>query len=240
MGGFFYKLGKALGPKMRQASWVVNSLTGTEADAVRAEYGVGRDLAAAYLQQAEIDADPIVQQQVGDIGKRLADCVLDRERRFVFRAVRSREINAFALPGGFIFVMRPLLELCDWNRDDVAFILGHEMGHVIKRHAIERLMASSLIQGGVRHLPVGGPFKGPIIHMATALLSQGYSQDDELEADHLGVKLVLAAGFDAAAAVRVFNRLRTIPSEAWLLSSYLSSHPPVEVRIRNIERLLKR
>jgi predicted Zn-dependent protease len=75
--------------------------------------------------------------------------------------------------------------------------------------------------------------------MATAMLDQGYSQDTELDADRLGFKLAQAAGFDASAAVRLLNRLRTIPTEAWLLSSYLSSHPPVEARVQQIERLLK-
>lgn len=238
MGGFFYNLGKKLGPKLRQANWVYRSVTGSEADAARAEHAVGRDLAQAFVQQTEIDADPMVQHLLDDVGNRLAACVKAPERRFVFRAVRANEFNAFALPGGFIFVMRPLLGFCACDPDEVAFILGHEMGHVIKRHAIERLMASSLISGAMTRLPAGGVLGAPVIHMATAMLNQGYSQDNELEADELGVKLMYAAGFDAAAAVRVLNRLRTIPTEAWLLSSYLSSHPPIEKRISRIERLM--
>jgi predicted Zn-dependent protease len=237
MGGFFYNLGKMVGPNLRKANWVFNSLTGSEADAVRAEHAVGRDLAQAFVQQAEIDQEPAVLALLGEVGQRLAACVKDRQRKFWFAAVRSNEINAFALPGGFIFVMRPLLALCQNNPNEVAFVLGHEMGHVIKRHAIDRLMANSLIQGGVRHLPVGGLLKAPVIHMATALLSQGYSQDMELDADLLGVKLAQAAGYDAGAAARLLNRLRTIPTEEWTLSSYLSSHPPIDVRIRQVETM---
>jgi predicted Zn-dependent protease len=239
MGGFFYNLGKMVGPKLRQARWMFHSLAGSEADAIQAEHAVGLDLAVAFVQQNQIDPDPAVQQQLDDIGRRLAACVKGPQRRFSFRLVRANEYNAFAFPGGFIFITRPLLELADFHPDETAFILGHEMGHVIKRHAIDRLMASSLIRTTVSRLPVGGVLGAPIIHMATALLSQGYSQDSELEADSLGVKLARAAGFDGAAAVVALNRLRTIPSEAWALSTYLSSHPPVDVRIRAIDRLLK-
>jgi predicted Zn-dependent protease len=236
MAGFFYNLGRMVGPKVRKANWVFHSLTGSESDAIRAEYAVGHDLAKEFVEQAEMDQEPAILHLLGDLGTRLAGCVKQKERRFWFGGVRGNEINAFALPGGFIFVMRPLLELCRYDPDEVAFILGHEMGHVIKRHAIDRLMASSLIQGGARHLPVGGPLRAPIIHMATALLNQGYAQDDELEADAIGIKLVSAAGFDSQAAIRLFNRLRTIPTEAFTLCPYLSSHPPIDVRVRQIDR----
>jgi len=234
MAGFFYNLGRMVGPKLRQANWVVSSVTGTEADAVRAEYAVGVDLARAYLQQAEVDTDADVQGLLDDVGHRLAACLLGPKRQFHFRCLRANEYNAVAMPGGFIFVMRPLLELCDRNRDELAFILGHEMAHVVKRHAIERLTASSLIRTAMSRIPVGGALAAPIIHTATAMLSQGYSQDQELEADQLGVRLARAAGFDPAAAPRALNRLRTVPTEAWLLSPYLSSHPPIEVRIRKL------
>ena len=93
--------------------------------------------------------------------------------------------------------------------------------------------------GALAGAKAGGALGAPVVQMATTLLDQGYSQDQELEADALGVQLTRAGGYDASAATRVLNRLRTIPTEAWLLSSYLSSHPPVEVRIAQIERRLK-
>lgn len=239
MAGFFYNLGRKVGPNLRKANWVLNSLTGTEADIIRAEQGVGRDLAQAYLQQVELDDRPEVRALLDDIGQQLAACLKEKQYRFWFAVVRSSEINAYAMPGGYIFVMRLLLEQCAWDRHEIAFLLGHEMAHVVRRHAMDRLMASSLIRGGLSRLPVGGALGTPIIRMATAMLDQGYSQDTELEADRLGFKLAQAAGFDPSAAIRLLNRLRTIPTEAWLLSTYLSSHPSVDVRVQQIERLLK-
>lgn len=234
MAGFFYNLGRMVGPKVRQANWVVQSVAGSEADAVRAEHQVGRDLAAAFLQQMAAEDDPAVVQAIDEIAGRLVPCVKDKQRQFRFLTVRSQELNAYALPGGFIFVMRPLLEFCRWDRDEIAFVMAHEMGHVIKRHAIDRMMASSIISNGIARLPVGGVLAAPIRNMAGTLLNQGYSQDQELEADALGAKLVRAAGYDVTAAERILQRMQTMPGEAWHLTSYFSSHPPIAVRLQSI------
>jgi len=236
MAGFFYKLGRMLGPKVREANWVVSSLTGTEADAVRAEEQVGRDLAQSFLEQLDVEDDPTVLAVITEVGGRLVPCLKDKQRTFRFVVGRSRELNAYALPGGFIFVMRPLLEFCRFDRDEIAFVLGHEMGHVLKKHAVNRLMASSIIRTGVGRLPVGGVLAAPIRNMAATLLDQGYSQDSELEADALGARLVKAAGYDVAAARRLLERMQTMPSEAWLLTSYFSSHPPIAIRLANLAR----
>ena len=109
---------------------------------------------------------------------------------------------------------------------------------MIKRHAINRLIANSLIRHNVGRLLVGGVLQAPLVNLATALLNQGYAHDQELEADKLGVQLARCAGFEPTAALRLFSRLRTVPSEAWVLSPYLSSHPPVDLRVRHVERTL--
>lgn len=236
MAGFFYNLGKLVGPKVRKANWVLRDLTGTEADAIAAEEQVGRDLAQSFLRQLTMETDPAVQSLLDELGGRLANCLTNRQRRFQFFAARSAELNAFALPGGFIFVMRPLLEFCYWDRDELAFVLAHEIGHVVRRHAIDRLMTHSIVQAGVGRLPVGGALRGPVLNLAATLINQGYSQDQELDADNLGAQLTRAAGFDAAAAGRLLRRFQTVPTEARRLSSYLSSHPPAETRLRNVER----
>jgi hypothetical protein len=110
MAGFFYKLGRMLGPKVRQANWMVSSLTGTEAEAIHAEEQVGRDLAQSFLQQMDVEEDPAVLAVIQEVGSRLVSCVKGKDRAFRFVVGRSRELNAYALPGGFIF-------LHPWPRD---------------------------------------------------------------------------------------------------------------------------
>src|SRR5207244_2206992 len=101
-------------------------------------------------------------------------------------------VNAFALPGGFIFLTRPLLELCQSDRAELAFVVGHEMAHIVQRHAIDRIMASSALNAAVgRFTMAGGIFGQSLAALAATLLSQGYSQDQELEADRIGARLAL-------------------------------------------------
>ncbi len=239
MGGFFYNLGQRVGTNLRKANWLLRALTGTEAEAVQAEYAMGRDLARALAPQLVADADPAVEQFLDAVGSRLASRVQDRQRYFHFRAVRTPESNAWALPGGFIFVTRPLLELCQWDGDELAFVLGHEMGHVIRRHALDRLMAQSAVRVVSGKLSVGGLLGLPVARVLSALLHQGYAQDQELEADRIGVQLAGSAGFDATAATRLLARLGGPSGAAGGLGSYLASHPPVEVRIQHVNAFLR-
>ena len=85
---------------------------------------------------------------VAAVGSRLADAVKDRRREFRFSLVRAGVSNAYALPGGFVFITEPLLDLCAQDRDELAFLLGHEMGHVLRGHARSQLTASTFLQCG--------------------------------------------------------------------------------------------
>ena len=145
MDSWFYKLGSAVRPAAQKGKWMWKSLTSDAADAIRAEYNVGREMAVKFEHEADIDTDPAVAALLTDVGGRLTHCVKDKQRRFTFRTVCLSEINAFALPGGFVFVTRSLLEHCGWRTGsppsalaEVAFILGHEMAHVMRGHAMRR------------------------------------------------------------------------------------------------------
>jgi Zn-dependent protease with chaperone function len=230
MSGFFYNLGRMIGPNLRKVNWMVRSVSGSEEEAAAAERAVGRDLAQAYLQQMEVDANPAGQRLLDELTGQLAQCFKRPLYQFEARIIHAAEPNALALPGGFIFVMRPLLDFCQWDRDEIAFVLAHEMSHIACRHAIERLMAGSLIQTSLRRVPT----VAVLAQVATSLLQQGYSQDQELEADNFGVRLMHTAGFDPAAAIRALSRLGTLPPEAWLASTYFSSHPPLALRIERL------
>jgi predicted Zn-dependent protease len=236
MAGFFYNLGRLVGPKVRKAEWLMRSLTGSEAEAIAAEQAVGRDLARACLQQFEPDSDPAARQHLDYLAAKLTAALRDRRWGFRFLAVRAPEVNAFALPGGFVLVTRRLLDVCAWDHAELAFVLGHEMGHVVKRHAIERLMAGTLFDGVAARMPVGGGVLRPhVAALLSTLLRQGYSREQELEADAFGVRLARAAGFDAAAARRVLVRLGVESAAEPLLSVYFASHPPLDERLRHLE-----
>ena len=115
--------------------------------------------------------------------------------------------TAFVLPGGFIFIARSLVQLCNRNKDDIAFVLAHEMAHVIRRHAIERLLQQKVVNAVTLVSPARGALASWIRKVGFRGLEHAYSQDEEFEADELGVLLMRAAGFDPAGAIRTLQCL---------------------------------
>jgi beta-barrel assembly-enhancing protease len=229
-----------MGPKVRKARWLWTSATGTEADMIRLEHGVGLDLAHEARKQLQADGEPRTRQVLEEIGSRLAARVVNKLRTFHFEAFQCGEPNAFALPGGFIFVSRPLLELCGWDEHEVAFILGHEMGHVLKGHAIDRIMTNSAVAAASRAAPVRGPLGVWLRNVGIRFLETAYSRDNELEADTLGVRMAAAAGYDPQGAVRLLARLARLHQspDPLTLGEYLSTHPTAESRIQAVRRHL--
>ncbi|MBN2269820.1 MAG: M48 family metallopeptidase [Sedimentisphaerales bacterium] len=241
MSKVFYNLGRKVGPQVRKAKWVWQSMTGTEADAIKVENDVGRDLAHEVRRQLTPDGKPEIDNLLGEIGPRLSECVANRYRTFSFEAVKGGEPNAFALPGGFIFITRCLVELCGGESDEVAFILGHEMAHVIRGHAMNRIISNSAISTAARITPARGVLGGWLRTVGIQFLESAYSQDLESEADKLGVRLAAAAKYNPQAATRLLARLAKLSRapQNFHLGQYFSSHPAYETRIKNINTLLR-
>jgi predicted Zn-dependent protease len=238
-GNAFYRLGRIAGVQLRKAKWMWQSVAGTEADAIQAEHGVGRDLATVVLEEMPRDLDQTTQAMLDVVKEKLTPVVRNRLHRFQMTAVNPDRPTAFALPGGFIFVARSLVHLCDGDRDEVAFILAHEMAHVIRRHAIDRLFQEKVVSALALASPGRGALASWIRQVGFQGLARAYSRDQEFEADELGLRLMRAAGFDPAGAIRLLRRLGTLegPPGPLGLDSYLSTHPPVEDRISRLRGL---
>jgi predicted Zn-dependent protease len=238
----FYSLGRKVGPKVRKARWVWTSVTGTEADTIRLESGVGSDLAEEARLQLQLDSDPKARGLLDETGRRLVERVANKLRTFRFEPFLAGEPNAFALPGGYIFVSRPIMELCQWDEGEVAFILAHEMSHVIKGHAIERIVTNSAISVASRAARVRGVFSPWLKRVGVQFLETAYSRDHELEADRLGVRLARAAGYDPQAGVRLLARLAELKAtpDPLNLGEYFSTHPTFDLRIRSIRQFLRK
>ncbi|MGA2323298.1 MAG: M48 family metallopeptidase [Sedimentisphaerales bacterium] len=236
MSGLFYNMGRMLGPHVRKTRWVWQSITGNEVDAIRLERDVGQDLVCGIRQQLKLDPDPQIAHLLNEVGSRLAGCVANKLRTFGFETFEGGEPNAFALPGGYIFVSRSLVELCKWNQDEIAFILGHEMSHVIRGHAMNRIITNSAITLGSRFISARGSLTGLLNTVGVRLLESSYSQELEIEADKLGALLVVAAGYNSKAPAALLSRLAKL-SQSGVESSfghYFSSHPSFNLRIQNI------
>ena len=235
----FYPLGRIAGGQVRKAKWMWESVAGNEAESIQAEHAVGRDMAAIVLEQTPRDADRATQAFLDEIGGKLAAVVRNRLHRFQTTAIESDRPTAFALPGGFIFIARSLVQLCDRNTDDVAFVLAHEMAHVIRRHAIERLLQQKVVSAVALVSPGQGALGSWIRKIGFQGLERAYARDEEFEADELGVLLMRAAGFDPAGAIQTLQCLADLDRtpDTFGLNQYLSTHPPIDERVRRLRRL---
>lgn len=241
MAGMFYNLGRALGPKARKGKWIWTSLTGDDQEILEAEHAVGRDMSVAMREQLGVVDDVALRKRVDAIGEELAARVANKQRQFSFIVCQPDEPNALALPGGFVFVTAGLIELIDHEDDALAFVLGHEMAHVIKQHAVERLMSDAVFSAAMRRAPGGGAVGRWAKSTGMDLLQSAYSQDNELVADLLGQRLTVAAGYDPRGSIRMFEALKRLSKQRddglW---EYFASHPPLDRRIATIENDLKK
>jgi predicted Zn-dependent protease len=239
MGGFFYNMGRAAGQKLRKGKWVWQTVGGTDEQIIAAELAVGRDLAAAMREQLGVDPSEKLQRGVRGIGDALAAHVKNRLRRFDFTVIEHPEPNAFALPGGFVMITRRLIDLLEGEPDEVAFVLGHEMGHVIKQDPMGRIMTDTALGAAMRVVPVAGAAGGWIKGQGMRLMQSAYSQDAEFLADRFGLSLSTVAGYDPEGGVRMLNRLWKIsePPEPIPLGEYFATHPPFATRIKRLQRV---
>jgi len=162
-----------------------------------------------------------------------------------FTVLDSDVINAFALPGGKVFISRGLLQEFE-NEAQLAGVLGHEIGHVTAKHIDERISQSQTlgIGGAIVGAVVGGGTNwGTLIDVVVGVGGQGYllkfGRDQESEADALGVRYMVAAGYDPIGMVQVIEVLKKA-SEGPRPIEMLSTHPYPETRLARVSRLIEK
>jgi predicted Zn-dependent protease len=215
---FLAGLGRRLGLWINQWRWVWRSMAGTEEEEIRAEEKVGREQAARFLEYMPPAADSELVRGLQSVGDRLARTAPAARRTFHFHVVEAPAANAFALPGGYVFVTRRLAEMCE-DSAETAFLLAHEMAHVVSRHFVENTVLDTLLGA----LKTG--------RLVAELVGKGYSREQELEADRKALELVREAGFAEDGARRILRKLHGLSPEPPELLQYLSTHPRFEERL---------
>ncbi|MEN3002345.1 MAG: M48 family metallopeptidase [Armatimonadota bacterium] len=203
------------------------------------EVRIGKEVSLEVEKAYKLDPNPAHQQRVQLIGQRLLTVARVEPYEYTFKVLDSDEVNAFALPGGPVYVMRGLLEMVG-DDDELACVIGHELAHINRRHAAKQVTrgtwASVLIvlgtQGKVRD----------IAELTATLLQLKYSRNQEYEADRLGIEYAYRAGYDPNGMIRFFQKLQARQKEGdkGILAN-LRTHPLTETRIwrarQHIEKL---
>ncbi|HEY8493827.1 MAG TPA: M48 family metalloprotease [Myxococcota bacterium] len=212
------------------------------------ETAIGRQAAAQVEREIGLVRDPELTAYVESIGRRLAAASPRKDVTYRFAVADMEEANAFALPGGWIYVSRGLLVLAN-SEDELANVIGHEIGHVAARHAAQRETRSTGVGvlsaiGTIAAAVIGGPQLGQMVgqlgQVAGAGLIASYSRDQERQADVIGQDLAAAAGWDPSALA---SFLMTLEREGRLQNqgrerapSFLDSHPAAGERAVVAER----
>ncbi len=209
------------------------------------EVELGRRIARRVEEELTVVADEALQQRVDAIGQRLAAVSDRKEFHYHFAVVEDEAVNAFSLPGGYVFVYTGLIERAG-NDEALAGVMAHEIAHIAARHAMKRyegqvgLQLLQLATLATRQGQVAGG-----IGVAARAAQLAYARQDELEADQLGVKYLRAAGFNPEgliAFLRTVHELdraetRHLPREI-THPQYARSHPFVPERLRAVKEAL--
>jgi predicted Zn-dependent protease len=206
------------------------------------EIEMGRQAAAEVRQGMGLVPDSALQGYVRDIGLRLAAASERPQLPWSFEVVDDAAVNAFALPGGPIFVTRGILSHMS-NEAELATVLGHEIGHVTARHSVQQITRSQVLQLG---LGVGSILSTEIAAVSGAvgtglgLLLLKYGRDAETQADDLGFKYSLNQGYDVRAMRSMFEMLQRVSATAGSgrLPQWLATHPDPENRIARTDQRL--
>lgn len=186
------------------------------------EMRVGRDEHPKILKEFGGEyQDPKVKAYVNEVGQRLARNSELAQLQFTFTVVNSDIVNAFALPGGYVYVTRGLLALAS-NEAELAGVLGHEIGHVTARHTAQRYSAAMVgnVAAGVLGALFGSAI-GDVSSMGAGALLAGYSRDQELEADTLGVRYLSRTSYELTAMSSFLAKLQADSA----LSAELAGQP---------------
>lgn len=206
------------------------------------EIAIGLQSAPYMAQQhGGLYPDQKFQAMVDRVGQRLVSSSIAATSPYIFDfhlLNDSKTINAFALPGGQIFITHALFLRLE-NEDQLAGVLGHEIAHVIGRHSAERIAKQGLTQGLLSGIAVGfDPSTAQGASSIANAINMNYGRDDELESDSLGVKIMMDAGYDPTALIGVMEILKAAagPNKT---PERMRTHPDPENRIEKIKEAIR-
>jgi predicted Zn-dependent protease len=210
---------------------------------VEREMGLGKQMAEEVERQAKLVDDSAVTEYVNRLVQNVARNS-DSKIPFTIKVVDSDEVNAFALPGGFMFVNTGLILHAD-NEAELAGVLAHEIAHVAARHGTRQATRGQLINYGTIPLIFAGGWAGYAIRQAVTLaVPMGFlkfSRNMETEADLLGLQYMYKSGYDPTEFVNFFERIETLEKKRpGAVSKLFSTHPMTSDRIRNAQKTIQR
>jgi len=193
------------------------------------EIAIGRDLAATLLGAAPLVNDARMQRYVNNVGRWIASQSERPDLPWQFGVLDAPQLNAFAVPGGTIFITRGLLDRMR-NEAELAGVLGHEITHVVKKHHLKAIQkgAMSALAGDALSMAVkdkSAAANEKLVSFGKEMYSRGLDKGDEFEADRMGVVLAARAGYDAYGLPSVLQTLQAMNAQDSGLALMFKTHP---------------
>lgn len=212
---------------------------------VEQEIELGRQAQVEVRQQVPRLHDTTVVRYISDIGRRLARHARGPRYPYSFTVANKREINAFALPGGPVWIHHGAISAAE-NEAQLAAVLAHEIAHISQRHAADRISKQLVANGliGTLGALLGNDRSAQRAQLGARILAGGYmlkfSRDDEREADDVGAAILRRAGWDASEMVGFMETLaREQRRNGKGVAAFLSSHPAPAERADRLRKTLR-
>jgi predicted Zn-dependent protease len=218
----------------------------------KAEIKLGREQHQKVLAEMGAYDDDAVQGYVTELGHKLALKSDWPKLEWTFTVLDTEDVNAFALPGGFVYVSRGILPYLN-SEAELAAVLGHEIGHVTAHHGAKRQTRGTLANLGAAAATIltGQPIVGDLANVAGAAWVSGYGREQELEADRLGAEILARTGYDPQAMTRVIASLKDQESsevrrakaegrKPHVYHGVFASHPDNDQRLQEAVKAAKR
>jgi Zn-dependent protease with chaperone function/histidinol phosphatase-like PHP family hydrolase len=197
-------------------------------------------LGSSEVERKGICTEPRLNTRASNIFRRVVTHAQRKDVRYAIKVLNDYTVNAYAVPGGHVYVNRGLLEIPGLSDDEIAAVLGHEVTHVEKRHGLKQLKQRLLIGWVLGKLSEESK-AGALLELAGQLYTSGRSRKDEREADLLGARLSQQAGYRVAGAITFMRRLEVMARDERsrhpggsslmaMLEQRLRSHPPTQTR----------
>jgi predicted Zn-dependent protease len=204
------------------------------------EISIGRDVASRLLGAAPLVPNAGLQRYVNHVGRWLAAQTERPELPWQFGVLDSPNVNAFAVPGGTIFITKGLLDRMR-NEAELAGVLGHEIVHVLKKHHLRAIQkgAQSALAGDAMSAALkdrAGPARDKLISFGTEMYSRGLDKSDELEADRMGIVIAARGGYDAYGLPSVLQTLQAMSAQDSTLALMFKTHPAPGDRLVELDK----
>ena len=190
------------------------------------EISIGKSVAKELEKQYGLVDDQAMQDRVARIGASLAAVSDRRELTYSFKVLNSKDVNALALPGGFIYVFKGLIDYMP-SDEELAGVLSHEVGHVVKRHTVRQMEKSLLTQ--VLFGAIFGARGALLQDLAYGAIMAGYSRSDEREADQVGFYQAVKAGYNPYSMLMTLQKLDDLDNKGGY--GIFATHPEPEARV---------